>query len=344
MKYISTLIISTVLTGIIYYSVVLALAPLPIQAEYWVREMITIKLELAKKNSHRRKVIIASGSNTLFGVSASKLSSELCVPTINLGLHAALSLENILNVAGKAVARGDVLILPLEIPKYNETSITGWQARNLIAWQPELWRGKSLLSKFEIINAIGPRLFQQLIYTKFQIITDPNTLQNRLIALDDVSILKKFNPTVTLNDFAYSAFNLNKFGDMRKTEGSHYLGKAAYSPEETIIISQRSRKALNEFINIMRTKGVAVYFANTPYLKSKEFNLSLVKKSSERLRADLSELAPLIDDKQDLIFDRKLFLNTNLHLNRQGREMNTKRLENVIASLLISQGISHCLP
>jgi len=344
MKYISTLIISTVLAWVIYYLVILALAPLPIQAEYWVREMIAIKLEIAKKYSHHQKIIIASGSNTLFGVNASRLSSDLCVPTINLGLHAGLSLENILDVAGKAVVRGDVLILPLENSKYHETSITAWQARSLIAWQPELWRGKSLLSKFEIIHAIGPRLFLELINTKLQTITDSNVLQNRLVALDDESILKKFNPTVTLSDFEYSAYNLNKFGDMRKTEGDHYLGKAGYSPEKTIIISQRSRKALNEFINIMRIKGVAVYFANIPYLKNKEFNLSLVKKSSERLRADLSELAPLIDDKQDLIFNRKLFFNTNLHLNSQGREMNTNRLEKIIASLLVSQGISHCSP
>ena len=113
MRYLAVLILSCLVFGGAYFSVALALAPAPISAEYWVREMMVIKRSIAAKFAGQRKVIVASGSSTLFGVDARQLGAALGVPVINYGLHGALSLRTILDEADAAAGRGDVVVLPL---------------------------------------------------------------------------------------------------------------------------------------------------------------------------------------------------------------------------------------
>ncbi|MDQ6966812.1 MAG: hypothetical protein Q9M23_07815 [Mariprofundaceae bacterium] len=343
MQYLRILIVSALLTPLVIYATILTLIPLPIAAEYWVREMITIKLDIAEKYSDRRKVVFAAGSSTLFGVSGSRMSEALCVPVINLGLHAGLPLEEILSVADKAVRSGDILILPLEVPKYAELeSISDGRIRDIIAWQPEVWKGFSLKKKFESINVIGPMIVFELIKTKVLLLVNPQSLRRRLDALDNKAILGRFNPNIEPSAFEYSAYHLSDHGDMKKNEGILFRVGGGYSPEQDIVISNRVHDILLAFTKKMNHRGVMVYFANMPYLKGHEFNLDRVKQSSENFRHALSDIGPLIDNKQDLIFDRNLFFNTIYHLNSAGRKKNTGRLVKVVGRLLDDAQIMNC--
>jgi len=330
MKYITILIASTILTGVLYYSAVLLLSPARISAEYWVREAIVIKLDIAKKYSKRHKIVIASGSSALFGIDTQNLTKRLSMPVINLGLHAALSLEKILDVADKATNSGDTIILQLEVPKYNEGPITAWQARNIIAWEPKVWNDFTLPQRIEAINAVGLKVFLYLIHERITSILNPKLLAERAFVFNENDILKKFNPNIEVKKFAYSAYNLDSFGSMRDTNGSSYTGLPKRSPEDNILMSKKSLQLLTDFVNKMRIKGVKVCFAHNPYVKFKGFDMSSIMLSSDKFRKDLAKIAPVIDDKQDLIFDRKYFFDTEYHLNSEGRELNTTRFESAI--------------
>ncbi len=57
----------------------------------------------------------------------------------------------------------------------------------------------------------------------------------------------------------------------------------------------------------MSKKGVAVYFANTPYVKTNDLDKDKIDKASKQLKFKLSTLGPMLDDKYQLVMDRKLF-------------------------------------
>ena len=76
------------------------------------------------------------------------------------------------------------------------------------------------------------------------------------------------------------------------------------------------------FVESMKKKGVQVYFANVPYIAS-ENGLDNLRKSEEIFRNALSPIGQMIDRREDLIFDRKYFLDAVLHLNEEGRALRT---------------------
>ena len=332
MKYIGVLFISSALTAILYIVAALMLPPAPIAAEYWVKDTITIKLDIAKRYSDEHKIVVAAGSNVLFGLDTVKLANDFGVPVINLGLHAGMSLEMILDVADKAVNDGDTLILPLEESMYSEHSITDWQVRNIIAWVPEVWNKLDWQKRIEAIVAIGPGILGELMLTRIKQIVYPASLDDRLVSLDEGLVLEKFDPNVEIKKFHYSAYHLDSLGNMRKAEGARYHGRPSSSPEENIVMSEKSLKNLSGFVKKMHANGVSVYFSHTPYVSSSLYNMDAIKRSSEKFREDLALIAPVIDDKQDLGYERKYFFDTALHLNHEGRAINTERFRNAVAS------------
>ena len=133
MKFIQAFFVSTILAGVIYYTVVLLAIDAPVPAEYWVGEMITIKKALVKDHAGKSKIIVAGGSSTLFGIDAEYASKSLDMPVINFGLHAGLRLERILQLVSSVVERGDIVVLPLEPPYYDcNTQLNSGHVTNII--------------------------------------------------------------------------------------------------------------------------------------------------------------------------------------------------------------------
>jgi hypothetical protein len=72
----------------------------------------------------RQRILIISGSNSLFGLSAKTISRETGLPTINLGSHAGLGGAYILERSEKLIRKGDIILLPLEYGFYSSSGIS----------------------------------------------------------------------------------------------------------------------------------------------------------------------------------------------------------------------------
>src|SRR6201982_824882 len=68
----------------------------PTKSSYWCFEMNRKKLEGAARISSP-KLLLVGGSAPLFGVKAQQIENALSIPTINLGTHAALGTEYVLD-------------------------------------------------------------------------------------------------------------------------------------------------------------------------------------------------------------------------------------------------------
>jgi len=325
MKYIAVFFITLLASSVAYFSIALALTPAPIEAEYWVREMIVIKRNIVKQFSGKEKVIVVSGSNALFGIDAKQLSDELHTPVINFGLHAGLPLSVILSEAESNSEKGDVVILPLESSYYCIKEPTSWQVRNIIAWDREQWENRTIFNRIKALRMFNATFILELAQAEVREKLFPWSIRERLIALDDEAILHKATVKFVPDKFAYSAYNLDALGDMTMTSNSTFSGIARRA-DLKINVCQTSLEALNTFAGRMKRKGVTIYFANTPYVKLNDLDMQKVKSSSEQLTIKLSEIAPMLDDKSQMIFPIELFFNSDLHLNAEGRKLRTKML------------------
>jgi hypothetical protein len=329
MKYLKIFATSLVVSAIIYFSGALLLTPAPISAEYWVREMTVIKRSIAAHYRGQRKLIIAAGSNVLFGVDTVQLSRDLGIPVINYGLHAGLPLEEILSEAAAAAERNDTVILPLEREYYCDSANTKWRARNAIAWDRDRWRTRSILQRLEAISSMGPGLLFELGLARISERWFPGSIEDRLEAFHDQEILEKFIKSPPPTTFDYSAYHLDELGNMQHIDGSQFTGQADPAEQETEVCPG-SLLILRKFVQDMNQKGVAVYFANTPYVKTRTTRAEEVEKASREFAASISPLGTVLDDRNQVVFNRGFFLNTDLHLNTKGRALRTSLLEDAI--------------
>lgn len=329
MRYLTIIFITSAVAAVTYIFLALLLAPAPIKAEYWVREMIVVKRNIAQKYRGQPKIIVAAGSNVLFGIDTKQLSDELEIPVINFGLNRGLSLKTILDEFGAAVEKNDTLILALEPSYYSKDELGKWRARNSIAWDRGEWESMPLLDKIKSIYVLAPSILLELAEARLEEVLLPKSIENRLRALDDQAILSKFASAPKPLTFAYSAYNLDSLGNLQKIDGSQFNGNID-SAEEMIKICHESRQLLHSFISTMAAKDVAVYFANTPYVETNNMNPEKVWDAFMYITNQLAPLAPVLENESPLILNKRFFFDNDLHLNAEGKNLRTKMLATAI--------------
>lgn len=335
MKFIQAFLISALIAFTSYYSVVLMLIDAPVSAEYWVGEMLLIKKELVKKYAGKNKIIFAGGSSTLFGIDAEYAGKQLGVPVINFGLHAGLRPKKILKEVSTIVESGDILILAFEPPYYDcNEKLTAWQVNNIVGWDHSAWRNMSSLEKIDFVSSVSFATFTNMIQAALQRRYYPSEVSERLATLDRETVLSRFRTRNIPTSFVYSAYQLDDFGDMRRTEGSKYFGKVVDIRKPAHICGS-TKNYLIAFVNTMKKKGVRVFFSNTPYIAS-ETNIDSLQHSESGFLGEFASVGCMIDHRQELIFDRKYFFDTVYHLNTEGRRLRTNLIIKAIQHNVLS--------
>jgi len=229
------------------------------------------------------------------------------------------------------------LILPLE-PSYFDCNSYGRlassQVTDIIGWDHDSWKEMSYSDKLEFVTLVSPTILSQMFVAETLKKYYPTIISDRLIARDQSLVISKFHARTITTEFAYSAYNLNNYGDMQRTEGAKYKGKGE-DVNKPLHVCDKAATILLNFVDQMKKKGVRVFFANTPYL-ALESGLDTFKNSELNFANELSPIGCIIDKREDLIFERKYFFNTNLHLNPEGRLLRTEALVKSIRNNVLS--------
>lgn len=341
MRYLFYFASSFIALAVFYYSLIFALFPTPVAAEYWVRELLVFKRDIAKNFADQPKIIVASGSSTLFNVDTNILSTALKRPTINLGLMGGLPLDTILEEVNTVSRPGDLVIMALEPDYYCRETNPGydtWQTRNAIAWNYPFWQNKSFIQKLAAIPDLGAGFPLEMLQARLDTIFNPGVMAPRLEALDDTKIMQKFSRQgLSADEPIYSIYNMDRLGNMKSIEGSSYTG-AAIPADQDIQICHKSLEKLSRFVSALKSRQIKVVFANTPYIATASLDRSKVELSNARFVSAISHLAPVIDSRSELIFSRDHFYDFVIHLNAKGRERRTQLLlKHIQAAQLIQQ-------
>jgi hypothetical protein len=308
-----------------YFGTLIALTPVLIPAEYWVRETMTVKRAIASRYLGQRKIIIGSGSSGLFGVDTAELTRAIGRPVLNLSLHGGLPLETILRETGATAESGDSVILLLEPFYYSRNDPTNWQIRNMIAWDPSRWRTLPLQMRVRYLAHLEPSFLLEVIAARVNLAVPSEDLSARQAAFDDPGILARFAVSPPAADFEYSAFHLDFLGNMNHAVGHIGVirGDDIDAPTE---IGMAQRAMLLSFVHMMRARSVSVFFGHAPLVGSPKVNWAAIDKASASFVQAMADIGPVIDERRQVVFDDGLFFNTDLHLNTEGRRLRTAAL------------------
>lgn len=249
---------------------------------------------------NRPKIILAGGSNLAFGINSKKLQDEFDVPVVNLGLHAGLGLQFIINELKTLIKKEDVIILSIEYFLNQKGS-------------------------YDLQNHTKD------LYPEAHSYYDKTIVKDILVHIEKTrKNLKSINESKTVDTSfsVYSRKGFNKFGDVV----SHLDQTSPKELKGIEILTYRNWdgiKDLNDFYEYAKAIDVNIFFVYPNYPKSEYIKN---QKVLNKLHAYISEnlLIEVLSTPQDFIFDDSLFYDTHYHLNKYGRESRTNKLIEVL--------------
>lgn len=308
-KFIGKLILYALLTLAGLYGMIAVIQRIPPQFADTYDAAAIDKYKLLM-NTESPKMIMIAGSNFAFGLDSGKISEEFHMPVVNLGLHAGIKPHFNLEMAGKNIGAGDIIVIGLEYGEYYEREIDVPTALTTVENYEQLW---------EFISYVDyPRIFQGYI--------------------SNYGILKidRYLHGAPPAQGVYSRASFNEYGDIEYDRPENLRVPSEITPEVTFDadeISDNVIREMNRFYEYAREQGAQVYLTYPSLDK-------LAVMSDERQRKEFAETLdeqidfPVISDMETYIMDTEFFYNSDYHLNDRGREIRTRNLINDLKKVI----------
>jgi hypothetical protein len=300
-----------------------------IKAEYWLRDIQIVKTYIQRSTSSP-KIIILSGSNSLFGLDSKELSKYLEIPVVNLSTHGGLSLDYILGRNVPYLNRGDIVCLPLEYEYYaTNEPYTQWFTDQVIAWDKAYFEGLSIVNKIKFISSVSAlRLSENLINKCLK--------KNKRWLLPPEEVIRQVKSSWKSKNYnnEYHFRNLNNYGDLINTQNNIRLSNINYPVfEKEFYISKYAKNQLTKFFSYCQNNDIQVFITWPCSIKSYhlDFKKKFFRKHIEEIKNFIdSQAVTVIGEPEDFIFDEFFFSDTRYHLNNFGKKLRTLKLASIL--------------
>ncbi|MDD3414992.1 MAG: hypothetical protein PHY47_13450 [Lachnospiraceae bacterium] len=247
-----------------------------------------------------KKAVFVGGSATHFGISAEKFEQSTGIQSVNMGLHASISMDTYLSTVIPFLKEGDLLFITPEYDYY----CTEWIKTDSQNTEFAVYYNDQLCKyAFSSTDAVP-----NLLYTGW------NQWSN---ICKQIISLKLYGKTTE----AYSRNGSNKWGDYTMNNHPSEIS-SSYSTLKGI--NDESMKKLQSYINEIKNNGIQVYVLFPPYLDSayevNKVTINEVYKSLENANVDL------LFEPGETKYDSSQFFDTVYHLNDNGRNRYTQLL------------------
>jgi len=287
-------------------------------AEHWLVDVYAAKDHHAGSIG-QPKIIIASGSNALFGLDSQILEEMTGMPVANLASHAGLPLDFILSRALAHAKQGDVVVAPLEFAFYNESrSLTKWQVTNMESWGHAHLK-RDVLTSINFFKHASLADSLARLWSRQPIPTTP---------LPQVLEATNANSESIISDWAgYSFKSMNSRGDILVEDtGKLFRDNTAYTDG---MVSKYSIELLRDYSEKFRKNGATLLLTWPTTVKNPEFDLTNdahVRRIRELQQTLSNSGLKVVCRPEDFHFSRSEFLDTAYHLAYRGAVYRTVRL------------------
>jgi hypothetical protein len=295
--------------------------PRYIPAEYWIKEAITIKEQYIKTITNP-KIIIISGSNSLFGVCTPLIKEKTNKEIVNFGLHAALPIEVFFALIKRNAKPNDIILMPLEYTYYKKkNNITSWQANNLTSWGTEFIKEFSSTQFLEILIKSVPSLPNRI--KNFNVDLPIHTYEEHMQDKNSSAIL-------SLSSYRNA---INNFGEILTDNKSKLKNDVTYAYVNPAGLNDFRFEQLKDFSDYLAKQNIRLILTYPVSMQISDFNLfkkehltkiEAVNKKCEGYGLDLIGIPELSNFELPYSFD------TEYHLNAEGAILRSLYLADTI--------------
>jgi hypothetical protein len=290
-----------------------------------IKLMLEQKAAMALKVSPKKeRILIVSGSNGLFGISAATIAKTTGIETINLSSHAGLGGEYILRWVSNFLRDGDVVLLPLEYPFYSATGISddfvNFDALGqfAISYDHPILQEISTTSKlkFALLNSISGKDWKEYI-NYFDGHLSKTTIQEKLHQRG-------------AQGHCYTSFTLNKYGDETCN-----IGKDSLPIDSAVLVTAISPSMsdidpsgyIKKFVQIAAKKGAKVIPLYPVSTYTEDYQNPTFQESAQNIKKFWqAQGLEFQDSLTEALLPPSLMYNTNYHPKDAGRAKRTKSI------------------
>ena len=265
-----------------------------------------LKKNYADKHKNKKKIIIVSGSNAMFGLNSKLLEKKLNLPVINYATHGGL--KNYIFIPPKEIIqKNDIVLMPLEYTYYaGDKTVDSISSKEEI----EYYISKDFINYKKLSTKERLKIFNYWI----RHISDFPTKNRKT----DFKICDKQNV------YSYCSFNIYGNTTLNKETIENlefYDEKFIFNlPTEESILKN---KKLFEFIDYCKDKKATVIMTYPAMYKHKNIDKKQLDNLREIKKIFIKLGINFIGNPEDFLFDKKYMHNTSYHLNLKGAEKNT---------------------
>lgn len=254
----------------------------------------------------RPQIILIGGSNLAFGMDSAQLEEAFDMDVANMGLHAGLDLNFMLDSVKYEISKDDTVVVLMEYNNYTNSPL----------------HDQDTIYRYVKYYPFALRFVDFNIYGNMFINEIPAIIKSGMLNLQNYLKTKK----VRYNGI-YDRNGFNKYGDLT----AHWeLGVGnpdnygTILPEKTTI-NEAAVKYLEDFCYYLKNKvGVKEVYIGFPPACKGNINEANAKMVDERLRK--STAFTVIGSYDRYILNSKYFYDTFYHLNGEGAKLRTSML------------------
>lgn len=303
-RYYSAIILSIVISSLLLIATFYFQLSAPTARTSWVYESYKIKTTAAKLREGNRRLFVVSGSSSLYSVGTLDIERKLGVPTVNLGTHAGLNIQYLLDFVKRIANPGDTVLLTLEYQKYTAAG-DRWNTISIdyvTSRDEEYYHELPLLDKASIIRKIGFTRILQGVVDKYVSRPGMNPLDYHVLNANGDETNNSSTPATIQRVAAMSAF---RFDD----------------PDEDRL------QVIREFIVWAQQNNVNVIATYPPLFNLDEYRSSANSMFFDKI-ADFWESngVTTLGTPFDFMYPKALMYNSQYHLNTEGTTLHTNKL------------------
>ena len=266
-------------------------------------ELDTLKSTFAN-SIKTSKLLIVSGSNSLFGIGSQMITQETGIPAVNTSIQAGFGINYMLHRTRALAKNGDIVLLPLEYELYmSDTLPSDVVVDYVFAHDP-----KYLLTHPWFIALLSFERLALGIYSKIHSFPIESKYPPRIInSSGDITTNQEAN--ITVNDRKKVEF----------TTPFRIKRKFTYSSFELRSIKEFADWCYNNKIKLIATWPSTIWFDSYKQPNYQDFfqNIKDFYNSID---------VPVVGNYSEFMYDKSMFFDTVYHLNDRGRRYRTRQL------------------
>jgi hypothetical protein len=306
------------------------------KAEWWIRDVYVYK-DYRASTLKGPKIIITSGSNSLFGINSAVLEENLGYPVANIAAHGNMEFDFYVHKLKRHLGPGDIIVLPLETGIYSRDKPSGWFINNMFAWGYA-----DYVSQLDL-----------LAYFKFFSATPKSQIAQRLLGgkkkrelPDKEHIIQQVEENVRAGragwNGRYSYESLDQYGEFRADSGptSGLLekvrkGRPYIRPDRAV--SPYFLSQYHALLRLAEQRQARIIFTWPVSIKNDRYDLSLISHQQRAtvFRNRLSEYGIDLRCNPALFqMDVRMFFNSFYHPNEEGAIIRSRNLADCLKPIL----------